>query len=143
VRRRFRRAFGRPEDRERGSVTAELLIATPVLFLLVLSVVQFALFEHASHIAEAAAEQGLAAGRVSNGTAAAGNAAATGLLGQVGNAVLHDATVTTDREVATTTVTVSGVAEAVLPGFTLPVKVVASGVTERFVTPSTNQGAGP
>ena len=109
--------------------------------LLILAIVQFALFEHASHIAEAAAEQGLAAGRVTNGTAAAGNAAASGLLGQIGNAVLDDATVTTDREVATTTVTVSGDAEAVLPGFTLPVKVVASGVTERFVDDA--GGAGP
>jgi hypothetical protein len=141
--RRWKRAFGGPEERERGSVTAELLIATPVLFLLVLSVVQFALFEHASHIAEAAAEQGLVASRVANGTSSAGNTAASNLLDQIGNAVLSNASVATNRSAATTSVTVTGHAEAVLPFLTLPVRVVISAPTERFVADAAVAGATP
>ncbi|MGH3185480.1 MAG: TadE/TadG family type IV pilus assembly protein, partial [Streptosporangiaceae bacterium] len=36
---------------ERGSATAELVIATPLLLLLILAIVQFALWEHATHVA--------------------------------------------------------------------------------------------
>lgn len=137
-----------PHTRDRGAVTAELLIATPLLFLLVLSVVQFALFGYAAHVAEAAAQQGLAASRVSGATADDGDTAAHALLGQIGSAVLTNDAVTTTRGATTTTVTVSGDAEPVLPFFSLPVKVQASGVTEVF-TPGATQltnagtGAGP
>lgn len=122
---------------DRGTVTAELLIATPLLFLLVLSVVQFALFEYAAHVAEAAAQQGLAASRVTGGTTDAGDTAAHALLGQIGSAVLSNEAVATTRGAITTTVTVSGDAEAVLPFFSLPVSVAASGVTEVFTPGST------
>jgi Flp pilus assembly protein TadG len=138
----YRRCRRRLGDPERGSVTAELLIATPVLFLLVLSVVQFALFEHATHIAEAAAEQGLAASRVANGTAADGNAAATNLLDQIGNAVLASTGVNTTRGDTTTSVTVTGHAEAVLPWLTLPVRVEMNSPTERFVAEAANGDGG-
>jgi hypothetical protein len=128
-------------------VTAELLIATPLLFLLVLSVVQFALFEYAAHVAEAAAQQGLAASRVSGGTADDGTTAAHVLLGQIGSAVLTNEAVATTRGATTTTVTVSGDAEPVLPFFSLPVKVSATGVTEVFTPGATltnaATGAGP
>ncbi len=45
---------------ESGSATAELVIATPLLLLLILAIVQFALWEHATHVAQAVAQQGLA-----------------------------------------------------------------------------------
>src|SRR4051794_21902947 len=53
---------------DRGAVTVELVIATPLLLLMLLAIVQFALWSHATHIAQAAASQGLAAARVQNGT---------------------------------------------------------------------------
>ena len=137
-----------PHARDRGTVTAELLIATPLLFLLILSIVQFALFEYAAHVAEAAAQQGLAASRVSGATPDDGTTAAHALLGQIGSAVLTNEAVATTRGATTTTVTVSGDAEPVLPFFSFPVKVQATGVTEVF-TPGATQltnaaaGAGP
>ena len=36
---------------ERGAVSAELVIATPLMLLLVMGVIQFALWQHAEHIA--------------------------------------------------------------------------------------------
>ena len=50
----------------------ELVIATPLLLLLVLLIAQFALYMHATHIAQAAASEALSEARVSGGTAAAG-----------------------------------------------------------------------
>ena len=99
------------------------------MFLLVLGVVQFALFEHTTHIAEAAAEQNLTVSHVEGGSAADGNAAAQNLLVQVGNAVLSGVAVNTTRGDATTSVTVTGHAEAVLPWLTLPVRVEMNGPT--------------
>lgn len=133
-RRRLDRLRGEDGNRrEEGSVTAELVVAFPLLLILVFSVVQFALYEHAAHVAEAVAEQGLAASRVVGGTADAGNTAAKSLLGQLGNAVLEDATVTTNRGTATTSVTVTGKAEAMLPFYRLPIDVTEEATNETFV----------
>ncbi|MGH9295775.1 MAG: TadE family protein, partial [Acidimicrobiales bacterium] len=57
---------------ERGAVSAELVIATPLLLLLIMGVIQFALWQHAEHIASAVAQQGVAVGRLQGETAAAG-----------------------------------------------------------------------
>ena len=46
--RRSRCAIARDE---RGAVSAELVIATPLLLLLIMGVIQFALWQHAEHIA--------------------------------------------------------------------------------------------
>jgi Flp pilus assembly protein TadG len=73
---------------DRGSVSAELVIATPLLLLLLLTIVQFALWSHATHIAQAAAAQGLAAARVQDATAAQGSVAARHVLDQLGRGPL-------------------------------------------------------
>lgn len=125
------------EQKERGSVSAELVIATPLLLLLILGVIQFALWQHAAHVAKTAAQQGLAAGRVENGSEATGQNEANTVLTQLG--VLSDPRVVTSRTSDTTTVTVTGDAPSVLPFFHLPVRAVASGPTERFRPP----GPGP
>ncbi len=122
-------------------MTAELVVAFPLLLILVFSVVQFALYEHAAHVAEAVAEEALTTSRVAGGSDDTGNAAAQNLLGQLGNAVLKGATVTTNRGATTTTVTVTGDAEAMLPIYHLPVTVTASGVTEVFTPSSSTSSA--
>lgn len=119
---------------ERGSASAELVIATPLLLLLILGVIQFALWQHATHVAKTAAQQGLAAGRVENGTEAAGQSEADAVLTQLG--VLSDPHIATHRTADTTTVTVTGEAPSVLPFVHLPVRAVASGPSERFRSPA-------
>ena len=126
---------------ERGSVTAELVIAMPLLLLLVLGIVQFALWEHAAHVAQATAQQGLAAGRVQGGSDQAATAEAKSVLAQLGTGVLTDPSVSATRGAVTTTVVVTGKAEGILPFLSLPVHAVATGPTERFTV--TSQGGGP
>ena len=125
--RRSRCAIARDE---RGAVSAELVIATPLLLLLIMGVIQFALWQHAEHIASAVAQQGVAVGRLQGETAAAGEDQARSVLDQLGSGVLTGSDVTATRTATTTTVTVTGHAESILGIFTLPVKATAAGPTE-------------
>ncbi len=126
--RRFRRAL----RGDRGSVSVELVIATPLLLFMLLAIIQFALWSHAEHIAQAAASQGLAAARVQDGTAAAGSASAQQMLDQLDSGPLTGASVNADRS-ATATVRISGTATSVVPFLHLPVHAEAVGPVERFV----------
>ncbi len=133
-----RRARWRAES---GAVAAELVIATPLLLLLILGVVQFALWEHATNLAEAAAQQGLSVARLQGETARAGTAETESVLAQLAGGVLVGPQVSATRTGATTTVVVSGHAESVVGIFSLPVRATAVGPTE---PPAPNaQGAGP
>ena len=94
---------------------------------------QFALFEHATHVAQAVANEGLAASRVVGGSEASGNQAASTMLDQLGSSILVGGSVTTARGAVVTSVTVTGAAESLMPFLRLPVRVVVSAPTERFV----------
>ena len=114
-------------------MAAELVIATPLLLLLIMGVIQFALWQHAEHIASAVAQQGVAVGRLQGETAAAGQNEAQSVLDQLGSTVLVDSEITATRTNVTTTVTVTGHAESIVGFFSLPVKAVAAGPTEPAV----------
>jgi hypothetical protein len=109
--------------------------------LLILLIVQFAIWANASAAAQATAEEVLAVVRVQGGTAAAGQQRATQVLAQIGNSVLVSAHVSVTRNATTVTVTITGTAEDVIPvpGLSLPVHVTVTGPVERFV-PATAQG---
>lgn len=121
---------GRRCGRQAGSVSVELVIATPLLLLLLLGIVQFALWAHATHIAQAAAAQGLAAGRVQGGGPAAGEQTARGVLAQIGTGVLQAPTVTAQESGARMQVAVSGYAEPVIPFLHLRVHATTLGPVE-------------
>ena len=143
--RRDHRHEGRRRARwggETGAVAAELVIATPLLLLLVLGVVQFALWEHATGIAEAAAQQGLSVARLQGETAQAGSTETRSILDQLGTGVLVAPQVTSTRTAGITTVVVSGHAESIIGIFTLTVRATAVGPTEPPAT-VTAAGAGP
>ncbi len=133
---RRRRGRGRVERLlargERGAVAAELVIATPLLLLLVMGLIQFALWEHAEHIATAVAQQGVAVARLQGGSAQAGDVQAQSVLDQLGTSVLAGARITTTRTGAMTTVTISGHAESIIGIFSLPVRATASGPNEIY-----------
>ena len=126
---------------DRGAGSAELVIAVPLLMLLILLIVQFAVWAHASSIAQATAEEALAAARVQGGSAASGQQRAQQVLSQIGSAVLISPRVSVTRTATTVTVTITGTAEEVLPvpGLALPVSITVSGPAERFV-PDTSRG---
>jgi Flp pilus assembly protein TadG len=118
---------------DRGSVSVELVIATPLLLFMLLAIIQFALWSHATHIAQAAASQGLAAARVQDGTAAAGNASAQQMLDQLDSGPLTGASVNADRSATAASVRIAGTATSVVPFLHLPVHAEATGPVERFV----------
>jgi hypothetical protein len=118
---------------DRGSVSVELVIATPLLLLMLLAIVQFALWSHATHIAQAAASQGLAAARVQTGTAADGSAEAQQVLDQLGRGPLTNTHIAATRGADAASIRVTGEASALIPLLALPVHAEAAGPVERFV----------
>lgn len=117
---------------ERGSTTTEAVLVTPALLFLVMLVVQFGLWFHAQHVAQAAAEEGSRAARAERGTAAAGRDRTNAFLDQAGPRILVDRQVTAGRTADTVTITVEGRSRPVVPGFSLPIRAVASSPVERF-----------
>src|SRR6266567_4056943 len=113
-----------PTD-QRGVTSAELVIVTPVLLLLVLLVVQVGLYFHASHIALAAAEEGARAARTRLGTAAA-----------LGDGLIRSPVVTATRSPATARVEVRGQVATVVPGLRLTVDRAVESPIERFIPES-------
>ncbi len=123
---------------DRGAGSAEIVIAVPLLMLLILLIVQFAVWEHAESIAHATAEEALAAARVQGGTAADGQQRAEQVISQIGSSVLTGPQVSVTMTPADVTVRVTGTAEQVLPipGLTFPVTATVTGPVERFVPPT-------
>lgn len=118
---------------DRGSVTAELVLTTPLLLLMLLAIVQFATWSHATHIAQAAASEGLAALRGQSGAPADCVAAARTVLDQLAGGPLTGAEVDCVRDATTATVRVDGAVAPVIPLVNVPVRGDAAGPVERFV----------
>ncbi|OKJ95621.1 TadE/TadG family type IV pilus assembly protein [Amycolatopsis sp. CB00013] len=118
---------------DRGEVTVELVIATPLLLLALLAIIQLAVWSHATHVAQTAASQALAAARVQHGTAGAGHAAGQRLLADLAAGPLREPQLTVTRDATSVAVSVRGEAAAVLPGVQLHVHAETVGEVERFV----------
>jgi Flp pilus assembly protein TadG len=118
-------------------VSVELAIATPLLLLILLGIVQLALWSHATHVAQAAAAQGLAATRVQGGTAGAGTDRARQFLQYLDGGSLTDTAVHTTRSAERATVDIDGVASCVVPFLELRVHAEAVGAVERVDGPAT------
>jgi Flp pilus assembly protein TadG len=115
----------------------ELAVGIPLLMLLVLGVIQFALLAHAQHIASLAAAQGVAVARTQNGTAAAGQAQAEQALAQLGNPLLTGTRVNASVDARQARITVTGTVESIVPGLRLRVRAVDAGAREVWTTPAT------
>ncbi|WP_062204454.1 TadE/TadG family type IV pilus assembly protein [Streptomyces sp. NBRC 109706] len=121
--------------RDRGAVSAQLVVLTPVLMLLLLVAVQFALAWHAQHIAQLAASQGLADARAADGDESAGSDAAQAAIDNTAGRVLRQARVHTSRTESAASVRVDGQVLPLIPGLNLTVSGYAEGPVERFTTP--------
>lgn len=117
-------------------MTTELVVAMPLLMLLILLVAQFAVWAHATHIAQAAAAQGLAAARVDGGTASAGASETRLVLDQLGRGPLKEPRVAVTRDQQQATVSVTGTATSVVPFLHLRVHAEAAGPAEVFRLPT-------
>lgn len=118
---------------ERGSSTVEFVVSAAVMVLLLLVVVQFALYFHLRAVDQTAARHGLDQVRVTTGTPDAGIDAANEFLDQGGTS-LASRTVRADRTATTASVSVRGTVVSVVPGVHLVVDVTASAPAER-ITP--------
>lgn len=117
---------------ERGDATVEAVLAVPVLLLLVLLVIQFGLYYHAAHTAEAAAQEGARAARVEGASAADGDDRARSFMADAAPTLVHDVTIYATRDTDTARVEVRGVVHAIVPGLNLSVHAEAASPVERF-----------
>ncbi|MGD9754286.1 MAG: TadE/TadG family type IV pilus assembly protein [Acidimicrobiia bacterium] len=117
---------------ERGDATVEAVLAVPVLLLLVLLVIQFGLYYHAAHSAEAAAQEGARAARVEGASAADGEDRARTFMADAAPTLVHDVTITASRDADNARVEVRGIVHAIVPGLDLTVRADAESPVERF-----------
>jgi len=118
---------------EVGAVSSQLVIITPALLLLILMVVQFGVWQHAQHVTQTAAQEGMAVARVEGGTQSAGAARAQAVAGRLGGSIIVNPQITVTRTADQARVEVSGTAEPVVPFMKLPVHAVSQATTERFL----------
>lgn len=104
----------------------------PLVLTVVLLLAQAALYLHADHIAQATASHALAATRVQDGTAGAGQNEADYVLDRLGRGPLRDVHVTVNRGEEHAEVQISGTASSVLPFLHLPVRARSAGPLEEF-----------
>ena len=116
---------------ERGALSIEFLLVISALMLVFLLMLQYAMQAHAHRIAQAAAEEALAAASAYDGSAASGEATGEHYLGDLGSLSATNVTVT--RTGSTATVTVTGDGQQVLPFVAVHVSVHLEGPIEHFV----------
>ena len=122
----------RRREADRGYVTTEVVLLVPVLLFLVLLVVQFGLWLHAQHVAQAAADEGLREARVASVPVADAEAHASSFLDQTASAVIEERGLVIERDADVARVVVTGRAPTVVPGFELRIRAVAASPVERF-----------
>lgn len=117
-----------------GMTTVQLAIIFPAVLLWLLLIVQYGLWWHAKQVANAAAAEAAATARVPTGTDTAAEQAAWGYLNESGN--LTNITVTIDRDSNTVTVTVTGNAPRLVPGFGWGVTATTRSPLEQLLEPA-------
>ena len=117
---------------ERGDATVETVLAVPVLLFLITVIIQAGLWFHGSQIMEAAAQEGVRAGRVDSATAVDAEDRARQFVSTLSPSLASTSTVHASKNAARTRVTVEGQVEAVIPGLRLTVSGSAESPTERF-----------
>jgi Flp pilus assembly protein TadG len=122
----------RHQHTERGYVTTEVVLLTPVLLFLVMLVVQFGLWLHAQHVAQAAADEGLRDARTASVPLADAEARASAFLDQTASSVIQNRSLSIERDGDMARVIVIGHAPAVVSGFELGIRAVAAAPVERF-----------
>jgi Flp pilus assembly protein TadG len=120
---------------ERGDTIVQTVIVAPALLLLIMLVVQFALIAHAQNVAEAAAQEGVSAARRFDATEADGQQAADVALSSLGPRMLTGRSISVGRTPESVTVTVTGEALTLVPGFGRTIVEASSGPVERYVAP--------
>lgn len=117
---------------ERGALSIEFLLVIGALMLVFLVMLQYAVKAHAHRVAEAAAEEALAAAAAYDGSATAGQSAANHYLDDIGSD-LANPQVQVNRNQTTAAVTVTGDVQPFIPFLSVHVYVHMEGPVEKFV----------
>jgi Flp pilus assembly protein TadG len=114
-----RRAGGAAAGRrsgERGAASVELAVTFPVVLLLVMTLIQAALWFYARSVALGAAQEGAREGRVQPASTARAQSAAEGFLDQTASDLLTGRDVTVSGSPTSIAVTVTGTSLSLFPG---------------------------
>lgn len=117
---------------ERGFETAETAIVLPALLLIILAIVQGALWYHGTNLVQASAANAYEAARLYDATTADGVNAGTATAEQAGG-MLTNVTVDVDRTATEVTATVTAITPGLLPGVNTTVTKTITGPIERWV----------
>ncbi|MDT0303621.1 TadE/TadG family type IV pilus assembly protein [Streptomonospora wellingtoniae] len=116
---------------DRGSV--ELAIATPLMMLLVLLVLQAAVWAHGDHVAGSVARRAVEAARAVQGDGAQAEAEAAA--DSLGGSLLSHRSIAIERGPENVRVVVEAEVPSLIPGISWPVRHELTAPTERFVEP--------
>lgn len=127
------RRHGRRNRDERGSVSIQMALLMPLLFLVMFVGFQAALIYHARVVALAAAQEGAREAGSETGTRESGLATANTFLDDAGGTdVMTSTSVSGARTTTTATVTVTGKTLSVIPGWHPTVTQSATVPVERL-----------
>jgi hypothetical protein len=117
---------------DRGSMVVEAVLVIPVIMLILVTVIQFALWAHAAQVAQLAASEGDRAARSFGGGAVAGVSRSQAVLQGPGSDLSSSETVVVVMPGDLARTTVTGRAVSLLPGLSLPVSAVQIGPIQEF-----------
>lgn len=104
----------------------------PVVMVIVVVLIQFALWAHAAQIAQLAASEGDRAARGLGGGAVVGQARADAILRDKGSDLVSSAATVAIMPGGMSKMTVTGTAISIVPGLALPVSAVVIGPVQEF-----------
>lgn len=110
----------------------EAVLVIPAVMIVILAVVQFALWAHAAQVVQLAASEGDRSARAFGGGSAAGSAAARAILQGPGSDLSTSGLTVDVMPGDVARVQVQGTAVAVLPGLSLPVSAIQVGPIQEF-----------
>ncbi|MGP3921308.1 TadE family protein [Nonomuraea sp. 10N515B] len=121
---------------DRGIVSAEVVIALPVVMLTILACMQLCLLFFAQSVALAAAQQGVRAARADGASRTAGAGVAQRYAVQTAGGFLHSISASNGGDATTIRVTVRGQSLSLVPFLpSIQISEEAAGAVERFTTP--------
>ncbi|WP_308169036.1 pilus assembly protein [Nonomuraea sp. NEAU-A123] len=121
---------------DRGSVTAEAVIALPVVMFTILACMQLCLLFFAQSVALAAAQEGVRAARPHGASHASGAGVAKRYAEQTAGGFLTSISTASTSDAATVRVTVRGRSLSLVPFLpSVEISEEAAGAIERFTTP--------
>ena len=117
---------------EAGTAVVESVLVIPILMLIIVVIIQFALWAHASQVVQLAASEGDRAARSSGGGSIVGISQAASVLHGTGSDVQDGTAVFSLLPGDQAQITVSGRAMGIFPGLDLPVTATAVGPVQEF-----------